>query len=127
MSVELSALCVTVNTPLTGPASLPSVVPAMLTVAESLSRMSIESSSLAVSIVICRIAAGDRVQRDHDRFGRLDDRIVDDRHGDRRAGGPGRDRHAAAERREIATRRGGPGHRVADHRVGGTLGGLRDA
>ena len=32
---------------------MPSVVPAMLTVAESLSRMSIESSSLAVSIVIC--------------------------------------------------------------------------
>ena len=53
MSVELSAVCVTVNTPLTGPASLPSVVPAMLTVAVSLSRMSIESSSLAVSIVIC--------------------------------------------------------------------------
>ena len=52
MSVELSAVCVTVNTPSTGPASLPSVVPAMLTVAASLSRMSIESSSFPTSIVI---------------------------------------------------------------------------
>ena len=101
------------KTPLTGPASLPFVVPAMLTVAESLSRMSIESSSLAVSIVICGSPLVMRVQRDHDRFGRFHDRIVDDRDGDRRAGGPGRDGHVAAERREIATRRGGPASRCS--------------
>ena len=96
MSVELSAVCVTVKTPSTGPCSLPSVVPAMLTVAASLSRMSIESSSLAGSIVICGSPAVIVFSVIDDRFGHLDDRIVDDRNGDRRAGGPGRDRHGTA-------------------------------
>ncbi len=51
VSLTASVVCVTVNTPSTGPVSLPSVVPAMLTVAVSPSRISMESLSLAPSMV----------------------------------------------------------------------------
>ena len=50
MLVALTAVCVTVITPFTGPASAPSVVLAIVTVAESLSAIVIVAVSVAPSV-----------------------------------------------------------------------------
>ena len=50
MFVALTAVCVTVITPFDGPASAPSVVLAIVTVAESLSAMVLVATSVAPSV-----------------------------------------------------------------------------
>ena len=127
--MELTDVCVTVNVALTGPVSAPCVVPAIETVAPSLSvmfRLAVRLAGLAFNVMsgsplVIAVRRGDG-----DRLGRLHDGVVDHRDRDRGGGAASGNRDRVRDGGVIGTFAGSAPQREGHHRVGRTDRRLRD-